>query len=265
MAIGFSQNFGLKRETLSLALRAFSVNSVLSRGDLMSKIGVGDNEAEAIVTWLGKLGLRNNKKRALTSLARIIVSYDPYLHDMGSAWLLHYQLSQNADAEVWYYITNKFLPANFEFTFQEALGSLQSIGIGQKSPIHLKTDIRIYLKALTEPNVLGNINFLRKIDEKIYQKGSTGNIHPYLIAYVIYDQRDKQNPTISTMTITGLLSGDGNAGKVFLLNREKLEKILQKLRFENLIDVSHTADLDQVGFVYKGSALSILEKYYCNR
>lgn len=265
MSIGFSKNFNLKRESLARMLQILNKEPGVSRDQLMSLVQVGSLEVAGLIGWLRKIGFLEERKAGLTKLGKLVVSYDPYLQDMGSAWLLHYQLSQNADAEVWYYLTNKFLPGNFEFTFQEALGSLQSIGIGQKSPIHLKTDIRIYLKALTEPNALGNINFLKKIDKETYQKGSTGNIHPYLIVYVIYDQRNKQNPTISTMTITGLLSGDGNVGKVFLLNREKLEKILQQLRFENLIDVSHTADLDQVGFVYKGSALSILEKYYCNR
>jgi len=63
MSIGFSKTFGFEREILSKALREFEKNPILSRNEVMRKLGVGGQKAEATVLWLGKLGLRNNKER----------------------------------------------------------------------------------------------------------------------------------------------------------------------------------------------------------
>ena len=60
MAIGFSQNFNLERNLLASLLRAYAEKGTLSREAIRSLLGVGDNKAEAMVTWLGKLQFRDN-------------------------------------------------------------------------------------------------------------------------------------------------------------------------------------------------------------
>jgi len=262
MAVGFSQNFNLKRHRFAKALQALIEHPKLSRDEFMSKVGVGDNEAESIVTWFGKTGLRNNKSRTLTNFGQLIAKYDPCLEQPGTQWFLHYQLAQNPDAEVWFHLTNRFLPTRSVFTFDDALESLKSAGIGEHSPKHLVSDARIYFKALTADEGLGQIHFIEPIENSVFKRGVPQRIHPLFVAYVIYSQREKHYPTASTSRILNLLTDDGNVGKVLSLARDGLEKILEKLRFEGLIDVSHTADLDQVGFTYKGSAIEILERYY---
>jgi hypothetical protein len=262
MSIGFSKNFNFERDTLARILQVLAEKPNTSRDELMTLVLVGSVEVAGLIGWIGKLGLRNNERRTLSALGRSVVKCDPYLENVGTMWLLHYQLSQNREAEVWFYLTNKFLPNKFKFTSQEALEYLQEAGIGQQSPKHLKNDVRIYLRAFAETQGLKRIQFLEKIGKNEYQKSLAIGIHPYLVAYVIYDQREKYYPTISTIRIGELLSADGNVGKVFLLDQEKLEEFLHQLRFEGLVDVSHTGGLDQVGFIYKDSVLSILEKYY---
>jgi superfamily II DNA helicase RecQ len=88
---------------------------------------------------------------------------------------------------------------------------------------------------------------------------------PLLTAYALYDQREKHYPTATTIRIDNLLGDDGNVGKIFLLTRARLEEILHQLEFEGIVSVSHTADLDSVGFTYQGSALDLLEMYYKRR
>ena len=109
MAIGFSQTFGLNLRLISGTVRAFADNQSMTRTDLMRKLGVGDNKAEAMVTWLPYLGLRDNLKRQLTPLADLLLRFDPYFEDVGTQWLLHYGLASNPQAEIWFAMTNDFL------------------------------------------------------------------------------------------------------------------------------------------------------------
>lgn len=262
MSIGFSITFGLERRLIAATLRCFDKNPKLNESMLMGQIGVGSTKAKAFILWLGMLGFRDNKKRELTPLGKLVAHCDSYLDDTVSQWLLHYQLAQNQKAEVWFHLTNKFLPSSSIFTFEDALESLKAAGIGEHSPKHLVSDTKIYLRALTTDEGLGQIHFIEPIENSVFKKGIPQSIHPLLVAYVIYDQREKRYPSASTIRITNLLTDDGNVGKVFSLTKDKLEEILEKLRFERLLDVSYTAGLDQVGFTYKGSAFEILERYY---
>lgn len=262
MSIGFSLTFNFNRRILSKTLRSFKRDPNLNERSLMSKIGVGITKAKAYIQWVRMVGLRDNKKRKLTKLAELLLKYDPYLNSLISQWIIHYQLAQNEKAEVWYHLTNTFLPNRTSFSYEEALNSLKIYEIGKNSQKHLKADIRIYLKALTSDDGLGEINFLKILKNSTYIKADPVGIDPLLIAFVIYDQRGKKYPNISTIHINNLLADNANVGKIFILDGEKLNKILDLLRFEAILDVSHTADLDQVGFIYKESSYSILEKCY---
>lgn len=266
MSIGFSITFNLDRRILSKTLRSFKKDPYLNERSLMSEIGVGITKAKAYIQWVRMIGLRDNKKRKLTKLTELLLKYDPYLNSLISQWIIHYQLAQNKDAEVWYHLTNTFLPNKISFSYKEALNSLKDYKIGINSQKHLKVDIMIYLKALTSKDGLGEINFLKILKNSIYIKTNPVGIDPLLIAFVIYDQNRKKYPKkypyISTISIDSILADNGNAGKIFILNREKLNKILDLLKFEAILDVSHTADLDQVGFIYKESPYNILEKCY---
>jgi len=262
VSIGFSITFNLDRRILSKTLRSFKKDPYLNERSLMSEIGVGITKAKAYTQWVRMVGLRDNKKRKLTELAELLLKYDPYLISLISQWIIHYQLARNEEAEVWYHLTNTFLPNKISFSYEEALKSLKDYEIGINSQKHLKYDIKIYLRALTSDDGLGEINFLKILKNSTYIKANPVGIDPLLIAFVIYDQRGEKYPNISTIQINNLLADNANAGKIFILNREKLNKILDLLKFEAILDVSHTAGLDQVGFIYKESPYSILEKCY---
>ena len=229
----------------------------------MTSIGIGSKKVEAVVAWLGKTGLRNNNIRTITKLGYLVYEYDPYFESFGTMWLLHYGLSKNIDAEVWYYLTNKFLPSNSEFKYSDVIKSLQTGGIGHnQNPKRLKSDTRIYLRAFTDPKGLKEINFLVKANKDTYKKGSPHGQHPLLIAYILFDQRKENYPEVKTVSINELLTADGNVGKVCLLNRENLEKFLYQLQGMGYLVVSKFADLDQVAFKFEGNPLEILEEYY---
>lgn len=272
MSIGFSKKFRLERPLLAVALREFKVRPTLSRSDIMSKLGIGSQKAEAVVLWLGKIGLRDNAKRELTPLGDILAKFDPYFEESFTQWLLHYKLASNPEAEIWYLLSNEFLPTQTWFSFDNAINFLVSKVLRSKNDKHLRADVSIFLRSFIKADALVKTEYLKVGDEpkrivsqKKFYKNPPSDISPYLIAYVIFDQRAQKFPKIATITIEELLILDGNVGKVLSLNRKKLEEILKLLsgtQYNQLVDLSTRAGLDQVGFRFRGDSLEILKMYY---
>lgn len=275
MAIGFSQNFNLERNLLASLLMAYRETGALSREAIRSLLGVGDNKAEAMVTWLSKLGLRDNVSKKITDLGLLILTHDPYIEDITTLWLLHYQLASNEDAEVWYWLTNRFLPNRSSFDFDDAIDFLVSLRIGKKEEKHLRTDVSIFLRSFVSENGLDKTEFIkiegkanRNMARNKFYKTPPSNLSPYLVAYAMFDQRERRAPNSATVTISELLAQDGSVGKVFALTRSRLEEILKLIssdQFGHLVDLSTTAGLDQVGLRFRGQPIEILDMNYQGR
>jgi len=272
MAVGFSQNFGMDLRILSAALRLLSEKEHISRQELMRLLGVGDNKAEATVTWLGYLGLRDNMSGQVTALGNVLLTFDPHFEDIITQWVFHYKLASNPEAEVWYLLSNEFLPGQTWFSFDNVINFLVSKGLRSKNDKHLRADVSIFLRSFILKDALGKTEYL-KTEGKSKRIGSQSKFHknlppdvsPYLIAYIIFDQRKQRFPKFATITIEELLTLDGNVGKVLSLNRKKLEEILKLLsdtQYDQLVDLSTRAGLDQVGFRFRGGPLEILKIYY---
>jgi hypothetical protein len=275
VSIGFSKTFGLEREILSRALREFQESPKLSRSELMSRLGVGSQKAEATVLWLGKLGLRDNRERQITPLGTLLLRCAPYLEDITTMWLLHYQLASNPDAEVWYLLTNRFLPDRTKFRFDDALRFLVSEGLRAPSDKHLRADVSIFLRSFISENGLGKTEFIktegkvsRNMAQNTFYKNPPSKLSPYLVAYAIFDQRMRRASSVATVMIEELLTEDRCVGKVFCLDRSRLEQILKLIssnQFGRLVELSTTAGLDQVGLRFRGLPVEILEMAYQNK
>lgn len=275
MAIGFSQTFGLNLRLISGTVRAFAENQEMSRPELMRKLGVGDNKAEAMVTWLPHLGLRDNQKRQLTPLAHLLLRCDPYFEDVGTQWVLHYKLASDPQAEVWYAMSNDFLPSVISFTLGSALDFLSPKLQRSRNDRHLSSDLSIFLSAFVSPDGLSGTQFLsttgvsrRRLTLNTFVKNAPQALSPYVLAYVLYDQRDKVSHDLPTTTIQEVLTLQGHAGRIFSLNRSALEILLRTLTndaYQRLVQLALTAGLDQVVLTYQGTASDILAMYFEGR
>ncbi|MDP3066272.1 MAG: DUF4007 family protein, partial [Methanobacteriaceae archaeon] len=130
----------------------------------------------------------------------------------------------------------------------------------------------IFLRSFISESALNKTGYLktdaqvkRIVSQNKFYKNPTADIPPYLIAYVIFEQREKNSPNLSTITIKELLTLKGNVGRIFSLSREKLEEILKLLsspQYNQLIYLATSAGLDQVGLKFKGNSLELLKMYY---
>lgn len=272
MAIGFSQTFGLNLRLISGTIRALAETPSMSRPELMRKLGVGDNKAEAMVTWLPHLGLRDNQKRQLTPLAHLLLRCDPYFEDVGTQWVLHYRLASDPQAEVWYTMSNDFLPSVMSFTLDSALDFLSAKLQRSRNDRHLSSDLSIFLNAFVSPDGLSGTQFLstigasrRRLTLNTFVKNAPQTLPPYVLAYALYDQRDKVSHDLRTTTIQEVLMLQGHAGRIFSLNRSALEILLRTLTndaYHRLVQLALTAGLDQVVLTHQGTAPDILAMYF---
>ena len=84
----------------------------------MDVLGIGANMVKAMRYWMVAVGLTQEpaagrRIQAPTPLGQMIYAYDQYFEEMGTLWLLHYQLvkakdGNNTEATSWWYFFNEF-------------------------------------------------------------------------------------------------------------------------------------------------------------
>ena len=96
----------------------------------MDVLGIGANMVKALRYWLQAVGLTEEptkgvRYQTLTPLGEMIYEQDPYIEELGTLWLLQYQIAKNKeDATAWYYFFNEF--NMIEFTREDFVRSIQN-------------------------------------------------------------------------------------------------------------------------------------------
>ena len=268
MTIGFAQTFPLDRSILSKALTGFLSEPRMAKEKQMSKLGIGSRAVEGYTRWLSIMGLRDSAKKELTPLGKLIARHDPQLEQNGTKWVLHYRLSSDPTphgAEAWYHCVNHFLPTRAQFTRSELKRSLEEeSGIRTGNRKGPAADLGLILTCYTSQQALGELEIIQLADGKtqLYRRGIPQSIPPLVIAYVLYDQRERLYPESTTVSIPEVLTAGGNIGKIFLMNRRQLEEALAWLQAEGYIRVLTFADLNHVEFLYRGNPLDLVVQFY---
>ena len=260
MAVNFSKNFPLSLRILSQVLRAAKDAPEASLSEIGSVCGLNYIKARGVHGWLNMLGLYSLEV-GVTPLGQLVLETDPFMTRRATQWVLHYKISSNPSAEVWFWMANFFVQNGLTFTMDEAENALKNAGIGRTSREHLHNALRLYMKAYIDMDALGGLRILRRHDAQTYHAGTPLDINPLVVGYALYDRRSTGVPT-STATIESLLSTTGSAGKIFLLTRASLLEVLRQLEFKGFVTIAQVADLDNIGYTYDGQALDILRMCY---
>ncbi len=260
---------------------ALFVNKVSLPTDVL---GLGNNMVKSLRYWLQVVGLTNESKtgkrfQTVTDLGALMYHHDPYFEELGTLWLLHYNLARNIeDATSWYFFFN-------EFQMQEFRKEDFCLALKKYAGIHSKTEIadssfesdfdclmNTYIsraksnpeKVHPENNIdcpLGELNLVDIKDkkEKIYTKviPPKANIHPFIALAVIVDCAQGQE-----IKIQSLLKDKNSIGKIFNLDMISLLELLNKIERIGYISVIRTAGLDVVRIKTKWSFLECVEQYY---
>lgn len=260
----------------------------------MDILGIGANMVKALRYWMVAVGLTTEplsgqRIQTPTDLGKIIYDNDPYFEEIGTLWLLHYQLvkeqgAARTEATAWWYFFNEFKGA--EFTREDFVSQISKFLINSdegKKPLRTLEDdfnciVSTYVsriksnpeKVNPESNIASPFGELGLIDivgkEKnasrltIYRKSTPKKdmLHPLILLAVILDKAQGE----CEIRISSIQNEYGNAGKAFNLDIISLTTLLYKIELLGHIKVNRTAGLDVINILTKWNFLDCVKEYY---
>ena len=252
----------------------------------MDVLGIGANMVKALRYWLPVVGLTEENKRGqryqtLTRLGELVYENDPYIEEVGTLWILQYQLAKNKEtATSWYYFFNVFNMT--EFTKEDFVQSLSNYIIMENEDAAIRSlnddftcIINTYVsrakqsstKISPENNIdcpfgdLGLIDVLSKSGSNtIYKKSipDVNSINPWIILAIIYEQANSE----IEISLNSLLTSPCNIGKVFNLDSITLIESLHRAEKTGLVKIVRTAGLDYIKLNEGYSFIDCVVRYY---
>ena len=117
--------------------------------------------------------------------------------------------------------------------------------------------ISITLKSFSDSDSFKNLNVYKSQNEK-FSRDIPYKIHPLLVAYVLYDNRQSR----TTISFDELIKEPNNIGKFFNLDKELILQQIYILRDLGLVEYVQAANLHHIVYTYQDSNFKLLERYY---
>jgi hypothetical protein len=268
---------------------------VFNRDDAMVVLGVGKNMVRAMRHWALSArvirdapGVVNNRGRQLvpTEWGESVFSdagLDPYLEDIATLWLVHWNIVTNRRRNTTWYWTFSYWKG-LEFTKDKLVASLLALGESSRSSrvqeTSLKRDIdcfiRTYVAAgnhkgpvpedtLDCPLVeLGLIS--ETVDRSSYRfhQGRQSSLPNEIFAYALVDYWTRRDDARDTLSFEDVAYAPYSPGRVFKLDEETLVDRLERLEATTggALAFDQTAGLRQI---YRRTAIEcqeLLEHHY---
>lgn len=287
------ESFYIREGWLRKGLCGIKENEYLFADNIeaIDKLGVGSNMVKSIRYWLQSVNLTveergdggKRKQFPTKDFGEIILKEDPYFEDLGTLYLLHYNLVNNSSlATSWYLFFNRISATEMtkEGMKLALIQQIENIDPGANhSEKSIIDDCRCIIKTYAidendsedpEDNMicpfteLGLLNKIkRKGNEELIVKltPSKKKLDRLIILYVIVDNLEKKHENITT--INRLIEDDSNIGKVFNLDKNSINEYLDILQQERYLSISRTAGLNTISL--KDNSIQtkdILNKYY---
>ena len=281
--------FFIRKGWLSKGMRCVndSADVFVSRDENpMDVLGIGANMVKALRYWLQVVGLTEEpssgkRSQRFTKLGERIYKHDKYIEEMGTLYLLQYELaSRKEDATAWYFFFNEFTMSEFtKEAFVEALQkyikmSDESEDVAIRS---LNDDfmciINTYVprykinpnKVSPENNIdcplgeLGLVDILNK-KKKTYKKSTPAvqTINPWIALAVIVNNAGERKE----ISLNELLSAPCNIGRVFNLDSIAMLDVLYRIEKLGKIKINRTAGLDVINIQDELTYLECVDQYY---
>lgn len=266
--------------------------AVFSQEDALVRLGVGKNMVQSIRHWCEVLGLIKANSRSascdVTELGKKIFGsrggWDPYLEDIGTLWLLHWQLASRPEgASTWNLAFTRWSPTTFDAD-DLVRWLLTVIPEGSRaSPNSLKRDVEVFLRTYVQRRTerstaedsfdcpLVELGLISEIGNSgLYQfaRGQQPSLPDAVFQYSLIDYWKQFAPDQRTLSFETLLHGPSSPGAVFKLMENALCDRLERLPSRGGIAFDETAGLRQVLLHKELSSidpLDALEAYYEKR
>lgn len=257
------------------------------------ELGVGKNMVSAINYWLKAFGIIDSENN-LSSLANFLfddkIGKDKYIENIGTIWLLHYQLVRTNKASLYSLFFNEFNKKRIEFSKDQIVSFVkrkydeQELGGFNQNTVY--NDVNVFVRNYHKPNLfdgkidveedfsglLMDLNLLSFMERKKDDNDKTIEIYkvengnrtdlPFEIVLLSIIENSNYGNSIS---FKELLHGKNSPGNIFCINEEGLfEKIKQITeQFSNIV-YSESEGIQELQFKVKPNNWDILNGYYKN-
>ena len=252
----------------------------------MDVLGIGANMVKALRYWLQVVGLteepsKGKRDQHFTALGRMIYEHDTYIEELGTLYLLQYELaSQKEEATAWYFFFNEFSMSEFSkedfvaalekfIKMEESDSSVASRSLSDDFTCIINTYLPRYksnpTKVSPENNIdcpfgeLGLVDILNK-RKKTYKKSvpASDTLNPWVVLAVIVDNADGR----TEISLNELLNAPCNIGRVFNLDSVTMLDVLYRIEKLGLIKINRTAGLDVINLLEDLSFLDCVQNFY---
>ena len=252
----------------------------------MDILGIGTNMVKSLRYWLQVVGLTEEpaggrRVQNVTDFGREVYNNDRYIEEMGTLYLLQYQLAKRkSEATSWYFFFNEFNVS--EFTKEEFVQEMQNYIMmsEDESSVALRSlnddfscIINTYLpryktnpeKVSPENNIdcpfgeLGLIDIANK-KKKTFKKAipAAKSFDPWVVLSVIEDQANGRDE----IGLNELLTSPCNIGKIFNLDAITMLDILHRIENIGMLKIIRTAGLDVIHLNQQLTFIECVERYY---
>jgi hypothetical protein len=271
---------------------------VFTDDEALIKLGVGKNMVRSIRHWCLATGLVEESGGAgsarplvPTSLAESLLcehGWDPYLEDVGSLWLLHWQLATNLTrGYVWHLVFSVYLETEFTIASlrKYVTSQFEQRGINTTSGTierEIEACMRTYvpakskLGAISEETLdcpLAELDIIRfLVDDGVYRfnVGPKPSLPSGIFAYALMKFLPRVVANRRTAAIDECVYQPGSPGQIFKLDENTVIEYLDSVeRLTNGgIRLQETAGLTQLylheslGNDFDAQALSLLRGHY---
>ena len=254
------------------------------------ELGVGKNMVSSIRFWMKAFGLTDQDDN-LQEIAHFIFNdstgCDPFLEDLGTIWLLQYQLIKTNYASVYHLFSNEFNTQRYDFTKDQLQAFLkrkiEDIDPNIYNQNTIKNDIAVFIRNYLKPK---NHEFKLEIEENfsgllldlnIFNstkvKEFNGNLEDHYIL------NNHQNGSLPFQIVLYSILDNPNYGKsislkqlqtrincpsfVFSISNETLnEKIEEMTRYDKHILYTQNAGISELQIKKELDKWNVLKDYY---
>jgi len=298
---GGHEKFVFRYGWLKKGVDAVSRNpAIFTEDEALVVLGVGKNMVRSIRYWCLATGLCEETRGKgsahqlqLTPLASRLMTdagWDPYLEDVGTLWLLHWQIVTNpARTLVWHLTFCSYYEP--EFTKQQLINfidkQLVRRGIAVTAGIverEVDVCLRTYVPAMrntprevipeeTLSCPLAELDLLRfSVEDEIYRFniGPKVTLPVHVFGYALFTFLSNIAPHQRTVAVDECIYKQGSPGQVFKLDENSVVEYLETLEglTEGKFRLQETVGLRQLYLDHDTSewflpiALALLEQYY---
>lgn len=266
----------------------------------MVDLGVGKNMVRSIRFWSLATGMAVVESKGaapvLTDLANRLLGkrgLDPYLEDRRTLWLLHWNLSTNAQTPLlaWDYFLNRWQePELTPSAAIKALERVMSSQIDRASLTTLEQHFNAFLHTyvptrgrkgdVQEENLdcpLVELQLIvkagdREIDRSagrrepiyVFRREDKPDITPELFVYCLNDYWQARHANEATLPLREVAHGHGSPGQVFKLAEDDIRARVEELnrRSDGLFSYSESANLQQIRRAGQAKPSNLIKAIY---